>query len=372
MNLLTYSHSAGTLLRTAFRLYQHHFIPMMALALVLLIPSLLIMTLRGLQGNDSLFQTEQLVITLMMGVLESAMALGILSLAAGSIFPTSGLIRILRSRMILGAIHIAILLYLMRFLGLTGIMLPFPMNFLLVAFWILSHFFFALAQPVYAIEGERGMRALIRSFRLVRQNLPRVFGITVFSYSLQIGVLFLLLQLFLPDFDSSMDELSTLEQLFNAPELTNSISLAQHLTALIFYPFAALLSVLLYFDIAHRESGFQTAPLEHMALSLFGITPKQPAAPQTEEFSQPEDEPVEVSEEPERISPMAQDEPRPEGDFLAEEPKPVAEKPDEPEGIHLAPRSEPKPEESPEPKPEESPRPEDSEEASRKPDPEKP
>ncbi len=296
MNLLTYPHSFGTLLRISFRLYQNHWLAMLTLTLVLLVPSMLLAILGGMQADEgSLFQLEQLAMTLMMGVLEATMTLGVIALAAGTVFPTGKLLNLLRSRMFFGALHIAVLLYMIRFLGLTGVMLPFPMNFLLVAFWMLSHFFFALAQQVFAVEGLRGMQALVRSFRLVRHNLPRVFSVTLFSYAVQIGILFLVLQLFLPSLEPAqnlsmeMDEqqVSMLEQLLTSSGFLQSISWAQHLTALLFSPFAALLSALLYFDLAHREPEFPLQALDQASQQLFGASLRtSTAAEDTVEISE--------------------------------------------------------------------------------------
>lgn len=318
MNLLTYPHSVGTLLRISFRLYQNHWLAMLTLTLVLLMPSMLLAIVGGMQADGgSLFQMEQLAMTLMMGVLEATMALGVIALAAGTIFPTGKLLNLLRSRMFFGAVHIAVLLYMIRFLGLTGVMLPFPMNFLLVAFWMLSHFFFALAQQVYAIEGLRGLQALIRSFRLVRQNLPRVFSVTLFSYAVQIGILFLVLQLFLPSLDSAqnltmeMDEqqVSMLEQLLTSSGFLQSISWAQHLTALIFAPFAALLSALLYFDLAHREPDFPLQSLDQAAQQLFGASLRTSA---------PSEDTVELSEAAQQPVPETPEAPAAESEKSAE------------------------------------------------------
>ena len=72
------------------------------LTVVLLAPSLVI-------GLAQWFETESVVFFISMRVLESAMALGMIAVAHGSIFPISGILRSFGGPLLFGAIHVAIL-----------------------------------------------------------------------------------------------------------------------------------------------------------------------------------------------------------------------------------------------------------------------
>ena len=268
MNPLTHSHSFLSLFVSSFRLYRKHFLPMVLLTGVLLIPSMLL-------SIGGLIETESVLFMLMMHILEAAMALGVVVLAfQGGAFPTLGILNIFRSRVFFGAMHIAVLQYMLFLFGVIGMTLPFPINVMMVSLWLFSLFAFSLAQPVYMVEQVRGLPALARSFQLVRTKLSRVSGVVVTSTALQFLLMWVLLQAFLPELDFELNPDSALEVqiigLIQNEEVKQAIHWAKYLTALFFFPFAALLFVLLYFDLAHQESGFQLEQLEQLSQRWFG------------------------------------------------------------------------------------------------------
>ena len=276
MNPLTHSHSFFSLFVSSFQLYRKHFLPMVLLTGVLLIPSMLL-------GIGGLIGAEILLFFLMWQVLDGAMALGVIGLAFGLTFPIVGILNTLRSRVFWGAMHIAVLQYLLFLFGVIGMTLPFPINVMMVSLWLFSLFAFSLVQPVYMVEQVRGMSALARSFKLIRTKLSRVFGVIVISIALQFLLMWVLLQAFLPELDFDLNpgsgalEVQILGLLQNEG-VHRAIYWAKYLTALFFFPFAALLAVLLYFDLAHRESGFQLERMEQLSRRLFGAPPQGPQA----------------------------------------------------------------------------------------------
>ena len=285
MNPLTHSHSFLSLFVSSFRLYRKHFLPMVLLTGVLLIPSMLL-------SIGGLIETESVLFMLMMHILEGAMALGVVVLAfQGGAFPTLGILNIFRSRVFFGAMHIAVLQYMLFLFGVIGMTLPFPINVMMVSLWLFSLFAFSLAQPVYMVEQVRGLPALARSFQLVRTKLSRVSGVVVTSTALQFLLMWVLLQAFLPELDFELNPDSALEVqiigLIQNEEVKQAIHWAKYLTALFFFPFAALLFVLLYFDLAHRESGFQLEQLEQLSQRWFG-PPSQAAQTDPEPPEHPE------------------------------------------------------------------------------------
>ncbi|MDE0906063.1 MAG: hypothetical protein OSB18_01565 [SAR324 cluster bacterium] len=285
MNPLTHSHSFLSLFVSSFRLYRKHFLPMVLLTGVLLIPSMLL-------SIGGLIETESVLFMLMMHILEGAIALGVVVLAfQGGAFPTLGILNIFRSRVFFGAMHIAVLQYMLFLFGVIGMTLPFPINVMMVSLWLFSLFAFSLAQPVYMVEQVRGLPALARSFQLVRTKLSRVSGVVVTSTALQFLLMWVLLQAFLPELDFELNPDSALEVqiigLIQNEEVKQAIHWAKYLTALFFFPFAALLSVLLYFDLAHQESGFQLEQLEQLSQRWFG-PPSQAAQTDPEPPEHPE------------------------------------------------------------------------------------
>ena len=285
MNPLTHSHSFLSLFVSSFRLYRKHFLPMVLLTGVLLIPSMLL-------SIGGLIETESVLFMLMMHILEGAMALGVVVLAfQGGAFPTLGILNIFRSRVFFGAMHIAVLQYKLILFGVIGMTQPFPINVMMVSLWLFSLFAFSLAQPVYMVEQVRGLPALARSFQLVRTKLSRVSGVVVTSTALQFLLMWVLLQAFLPELDFELNPDSALEVqiigLIENEEVKQAIHWAKYLTALFFFPFAALLSVLLYFDLAHQESGFQLEQLEQLSQRWFG-PPSQAAQTAPEPPEHPE------------------------------------------------------------------------------------
>ena len=186
MNLFTYPHTVTTLFKLSFKLFQKNLLGMLMLTVVLLAPSLIV-------GLAQWFETESVVFFISMRVLESAMALGMIAVAHGSIFPISGILRSFGGPFLFGAIHVAILQYLLFVIGVMGLtVMPFPFNIIIVVLWLSSLFYFCLAQPVFILEGRRGMQAMIRSFQLVRAKFGRVFIIVVLSMLIQFSIFALL------------------------------------------------------------------------------------------------------------------------------------------------------------------------------------
>ncbi len=280
MNLFTYPHTVTTLFKLSFKLFQKNLLGMLMLTVVFLAPSLVV-------GLAQWFGTESVVFFISMRVLDSAMALGMIAVAHGSIFPISGILRSFGGPLLFGAIHVAILQYLLFFVGVIGFFgTPYPFNIILLIFWLSSLFYFCLAQPVFILEGRRGMQAMIRSFQLVRAKFGRVFIIVVLSTLIQFSILALFLNLFLPELDLlsmkdiEQDQIQIPEFLKNE-EFRRAVSLSQYLTALAFFPFASLLTVLLYFDLVNQEGKVNSDHFSKLATQFFGIGSENSNRPET-------------------------------------------------------------------------------------------
>ena len=280
MNLFTYPHTVTTLFKLSFKLFQKNLLGMLMLTVVLLAPSLVV-------GLAQWFETESVVFFISMRVLESAMALGLIAVAHGSIFPISGILRSFGGPLLFGAIHVAILQYLLFVIGVMGLtVMPFPFNIIIVVLWLSSLFYFCLAQPVFILEGRRGMQAMIRSFQLVRAKFGRVFIIVVLSMLIQFSIFALLFRLFLPELDLLLAEDTEQIQIQIAAILENegvhrAMRLSQYLTALAFFPFASLLTVLLYFDLVNQEGQLNSGHFSKLATQFFGIGSENSNRPET-------------------------------------------------------------------------------------------
>ena len=269
MNLLNFSHTIPSLFVLSFRIYQKNFISILFLTATLVAPAFFI----GFVGWG---EAESIVFFLSVHLLEGAITLGVIGLAFGSFFPTLSVLRAIRSPLFLGSIHIAILQYLLFITGVMGLTLPFPFSILVVTLWLCGLLLTSMAQPVFIVEGVRGMRALVRSIQLARGDLSRVFIIVVISTVLQFIVFALLFTIFIPDLNLKIEpnESGTLpillSEILNDPGVTLAIRWSQYLASLLFYPFASLLSTFLYFDLTQRQLGLNVEHLEKFSNQLFG------------------------------------------------------------------------------------------------------
>ena len=232
-----------------------------------------------------------------MHVLEGAITLGVLGTAFGSFFPTLGILRAFRSPLILGAIHVAILQYLLFITGVMGLTLPFPFSILVVALWLAGLLMTSMAQPIFIVEGVRGMRAMARSIQLARLHFSRVFAVVVISTLMQFFVFAILFTLFMPDMNLHIDPndnnaVPLLSGILSDPGIHTAIRWAQYLASLLFYPFASLVTTFLYFDLAQRQQVLNMDHLAKFSNQLFGT----PLAGKAEPSSQTDKEIVEPSE----------------------------------------------------------------------------
>ena len=279
MNLLNFSHNILSLFVLSFRIYQKNFISILFLTATLMAPAFFM----GFAGWG---ETESIVFFLSVHLLEGAITLGVIGLAFGSFFPTLSVLRVFRSPLFLGSIHVAILQYLLFITGVMGLTLPFPFSILVVALWLVGLLLTSMAQPVFIVEGVRGMRALVRSIQLARNDLSRVFIVVVISTVLQFIVFALLFTIFMPDLDLNIQPNETgglptlLSEILNDPGVTLAIRWSQYLASLLFYPFASLLSTFLYFDLAQRQQGLNLEDLEKFSNQLFGTDIDEKAAPE--------------------------------------------------------------------------------------------
>ena len=291
MNLLNYSHSIPSLFIMSGRLYQKNIIPILFLTATLIAPAFLI-------GFAEWGETESILFFLSVHLLEGAITLGVIGKAFGSYFPSLGILRAFRSPLFLGAIHVAILQYLLFITGVIGLRLPFPFSILLVSLWLVGLLLTSMAQPVFIVEGVRGMRAMVRSIRLARGDLSRVFVVVVISTIMQFFVFALLFTLFMPDLNLNIDPNDNealpfnLSEILSDPGIHLAIRWTQYLACLLFYPFASLLTCLLYFDLAQRQQVLNVDQLAKFSNQLFR-TPlagtAESASPAAEEVIEPTD-----------------------------------------------------------------------------------
>ena len=290
MNLLNFNHSISSLFILSAKFYQKNIIPILLLTAFFVAPAFVI----GLLGWS---EPESIVFFLSVHLLEAAITLGVVGTAFGSFFPTLGILRALRSSLILGAFHVAILQYLLFITGIMGLTLPFPFSILVVALWLAGLLMTSMAQPVFIVEGVRGMRAMARSIQLARLHMSRVFVVVVISTFLQFLVFALLFTIFMPDLNLNIDPddnaaVSLLSTILSDPGIHTAIRWTQYLASLLFYPFASLVTTFLYFDLARRENVLNLEHLCKFSNKFFGT----PLAGKAEPASQAEEEVVEPSE----------------------------------------------------------------------------
>jgi len=271
MNLLSYNHNISSLFILSGRLYRKNIIPIMFLTAVLVAPAFLI-------GYAGMSEVESIVFFLSIRVLEAGITLGIIGIAFGKYFPSLGILRIFRSITLLGAVHVAILQYLLFITGVMGLTLPFPLNILIIALWLGGMLLTSMSQPVFIVEGGRGIRAMIRSIQLARSDLSRVFFVVVLSTILQFIVFAAFFTLFMPELNLNAEQNQSnsipilMTEILNDPKVHLAIRWSQYLASLLFYPFASLVTGLLYFDLASRQQTLDVDKLEQFSSQMFGTS----------------------------------------------------------------------------------------------------
>ena len=271
MNLLTYNHNLSSLFILSGRLYQKNIIPIMILTAVLVAPAFLI-------GFAGMSEVESIVFFISVRVLEAGITLGIIGIAFGKYFPSLGILRVFRSIILLGSVHVAILQYLLFVTGVMGLTLPFPFNILIIALWLGGMLLTSMSQPVFIVEGVRGLRAMIRSIQLARGDLSRVFFVVVLSTILQFIVFAVFFTLFMPEFNLNAEQNQSnslpilMSEILNDPQVHVAIRWSQYLASLLFYPFASLVTGLLYFDLANRQQTLNIDKLAQFSSQMFGTS----------------------------------------------------------------------------------------------------
>jgi len=277
MNLFTYNHTISSIFVLSGRLYQNNIIPILILTAVLIAPSYLI-------GFAGMSKVEPIVFALSVRVLEAGITMGIIGTAFGRFFPTLGILRVFRSITLLGTIHVAILQYLLLYSGLVmGFLIPYPLNLLIILVWLGGLLLTSMSQPVFIVEGVRGIRAMKRSIELARGDLSRVFFVLALSTILQFIVFSFFFILFAPEsfyalFNLNADHYQSnsltilRSDMVNDPEIFSAISWSQYLTSLLFYPFASLVISLLYFDLASRKQVLNVDKLAQFSNRMFGTS----------------------------------------------------------------------------------------------------
>ena len=96
-----------------------------------------------------------------------------------------------------------------------------------------------IAQPVFAVEGIRGMGALLRSIKLVKNNLAHVFFVVVLSTFLQFLIFALIFSFFMPELNLNIDENQDkginilLSNILSDSGINNTIRWTQYIVSLI-------------------------------------------------------------------------------------------------------------------------------------------
>ena len=302
MNLLTYNHTISSLFVLSGRLYQKNIIPILILTAVLIAPAFLI-------GFAGMSEVESILFFLSVRVLEAGITLGIIGTAFGRYFPTLGVLRVFRSIILLGTIHVAILQYLLFITGVMGLTLPFPFNILIIALWLAGLLLTSMSQPVFIVEGVRGVRAMIRSIQLARGDLSRVFFVVVISTILQFIVFAVFFSLFMPELNLNGEHNQSsslpllMSEILNDPEVHVAIRWSQYLASLLFYPFSSLVTSLLYFDLASRKRELNLDQMAQFSNRMFGTSLSE-----TDEYDEEDNEEIIEPAKVEVIDPEQVDE----------------------------------------------------------------
>ncbi|MBF0280144.1 MAG: hypothetical protein HQM13_20260 [SAR324 cluster bacterium] len=273
------AHSIAQCFILAFRIYRIYFIPIMILSISLLIPSVV----TGLLG----LEIEHIVFFVTIRLTEAAMTLGLVALLFQPVFPAIGILKSVRSRLFFGAVHVAILQFIIFLTGSMFAVLPFPLNMILFLILIGSIFVFSLSQTIYILEGERGFRALVASFRLVQSNASKTILTIIFLGTAKLVLFSFLLVSFLPELNlgspENLEKVENLMAILQTPEVIQALRWSQYLGYLLLYPFASLVLVLLYIDLKLSHSGIEESSLFQTVAHLLRHEDAEPASDKIED-----------------------------------------------------------------------------------------
>jgi hypothetical protein len=128
----------------------------------------------------------------------------------------------------------------------------------------------AVAIPALLVEGERGTKALTRSFRLVRRRWWPTAGVLVVAYLLTAVVTSMFALVLVPLVLSDASDTAT--------QAANAV--ASGVATLLTTPFSAAVAAAVYFDLRIRKEGFDIALLaQGRALAARAASPASPVAP---------------------------------------------------------------------------------------------
>ncbi|MBF0289383.1 MAG: hypothetical protein HQM14_16320 [SAR324 cluster bacterium] len=238
-------HTIIQCLALGFRIYRTNFIPILILSATLLVPPIISSILN--------LEIEHILFFLTIRLTEAAMTLGIVVLMFQPIFPAIGILKGTRPRLVFGAIHVGILQFIFFLVGSMFAVLPLPLNAILFFCLIISIFAFALAQTIYIIEEERGFRALVASYRLAQTNMPKTIITIILLGTIKLFFFSALFLSFIPNIELNPSEneevVTQMLTLLQNPEVLSALRWSQYLGYVMVYPFAAIVMVLLYFDL---------------------------------------------------------------------------------------------------------------------------
>ena len=308
-NIINTYHSIASLFKLSFKLYHENFVGIILLTGVILSPSFAF----GILGWSG---PESVIFYLSVLILESVMTLGVLGIAFGNLFSAMTILRSLGIKILLGSAFVASYKYYFFISGVMGLTMPFPFSIIIITLWLVGLVLFSMVMPIFILEGwvkrdtnslyDRFMTpstdnffffllkglifpvyallAMGRSIKLSLSNKGQVFSVVVLSTVLQLFVFAILFTLFMPDLNLNIDLNDNdavpllLSEILSDPGIHTAIRWAQYLSALLFYPFASLLIVLLYFNSLHRRSGVDIERLSQFSNQTLGTPLGSPSA----------------------------------------------------------------------------------------------
>lgn len=242
-NALLKPHTLIELLKTSGKLYLKYLVPLLAISATFL-------TIPFVLGQMGWLAAELICLYFSFSFMEAAMAIGAYSVATRPFFPAVEIIKSFFSRMIFGTLHIAFLQYLGFAVGSTGIWIPFPMNLILITFWMVNLYAFSLAQPIFIIEGSRGIKAFIASFKLTREFLPKTLFVITLKFLFPIVLFNGLIYVFHPSLIFKLVPEGDIQK--QLQDLFIEVRWVIYLTNFLVQPFIGLWVTLLYFDLRSR------------------------------------------------------------------------------------------------------------------------
>lgn len=273
-NELLKPHSISQLFSLAFRIYRSNLIPLLVLYSLLVIPPFI----AGFAG----MQVEQPIMFMVSFFGEAGVTIGVLTLMFRPVFPTFGILYVLRSRFSLGVLTIGLLHLMIVFVSSNLIGLPAPIGFIFLFFLLFSFYAFPLATTCYVVDGVIGSQALKASFQLVQSQRLKTLLVLFLAYGLKFIFSLIIVSTIAIDANMIASIDAQGQNTISLEALYGELRWTLYLGFVVVGPFIAIVLTLLFFDLKSGVAPLSLEQIESRIATLLGAPSPTPSSEENE------------------------------------------------------------------------------------------